>query len=105
MADLLGHLVEGWATILSGSVAGSFQNPTSSSSPFSTQCETVLSLLGGLKGVKEHHLEEGREAGEGPRGPLSGCALPLFSSLLFPLFLCIQILKLAGGFPGRRRRV
>lgn len=34
MADLLGYLVEGGATVLGGSVAGTFQNPTSLSSPF-----------------------------------------------------------------------
>lgn len=34
MADLLGYLVEGGAAVLGGSVAGTFQNPTSLSSPF-----------------------------------------------------------------------
>lgn len=43
MADLLGHLVEGWVTALGRSVMGSFQ--TRCHPPF-PQCEAVLSSLG-----------------------------------------------------------
>lgn len=97
VTDLLGLLVEDWSKDSGGSVVGSFQNPTF----LSPQCETTLNLLGGLKGVKEPHLEEGREAWGGVWS-LCLAGHPLLSSLLFPLSLCIQTLKLAGGFPGRR---
>lgn len=90
MTDLLGLLVEGWSKDSGGSIVGS--------SPPSVR---LLNLLGGLKGVKEQHLEEGREAWGGVWS-LCLAGHPLLSSLLFPLSLCIQTLKLAGGFPGRR---
>lgn len=70
---------------MEGSVAGSFQHPTS----LSPQCETMLRLLGEFKGVKEQHLEEGREAWGGVWS-LCLAGHPLLSSLLFSLSVCIQ---------------
>lgn len=98
MADLLGHLVEGWVTALGGSVIGSFQNQCHPPFP---QCETVLSSLG-ARGGKRTPGGRKRGLGWGLQGLCLAGPSPLLSSLLFPLFLCTQTLKLAGGFPGRR---
>lgn len=92
----MGLLVEGWSTDSGESVAGSFQNPTS----LSPQCETMLSLLGGFKGVKEQHLEEGREAWGGV-GAFVWLGTPSSLPSCFHC-LCVFRLELAGGFPGRR---
>lgn len=55
IADLLGHLVEGWATVMGGSGARPFHNPTSLSSPFPLPSMRLCrASLEGLRGSKNN---------------------------------------------------